>query len=351
MKSYKKLYEKICSLDNLVLAWKKARKHKTRKDYVIEFESNLRDNLLQLHKELKEQTYKPEQLKTFILRDPKTRKISKSAFRDRVVHRAIHQVIEPIFDKKFINSCCANRIGKGNLYALVLFDKYKRKITKNNTRTAFCLKADIKHYFFEVNHKILLNILKRKIKDEKTINLINKILKNYWDKEKGMPLGNLTSQFFANVYLNELDQFVKHKLRTKYYIRYVDDFVILHNSKEQLETWKKEIDEFLQQNLKIELHPEKSRIIPLSKGIDFVGFRNFYYHRLLRKRNVKKMLIKIEQFKKKELSFDKLLESFQGWQAYSKWANSYKLRESVLKQVNTIYTADKIDLKAERYYR
>jgi retron-type reverse transcriptase len=336
MKSYNNLYYKVIHIQNLILAWRKARKDNTKKDYVIEFESGLRENLLQLHKELKEETYQPKPLKIFILRDPKTRKISKSIFRDRIVHHAIYNAIEPIFEKRFINSCCANRIRKGNLYALALFNKFKRKVSKNNTRNCFILKADIKHYFFEVNQNILINILRKKIKDEKTIKLINKILKNYPDKEKGMPLGNLTSQFFANIYLNELDYFVKHKLRAKYYIRYVDDFVILHNSKEQLETWKKEIDKFLKENLKIELHSEKSRIISLSRGIDFVGFRNFYYYRLLRKRNVKKMLIKIKLFKEELISYEKLLESYQGWNAYAKWANTFKLREKVSQMIGNI---------------
>ena len=150
---------------------------------------------------------------------------------------------------------------------------------------------------------------------------------------KGMPLGNLTSQFFANLYLNELDIFVKHKLKAKYYIRYVDDFVILHNSKEQLKQWKIEINNFLKENLKLELHPDKSKIIPLSKGIDFVGFRNFYYFKLLRKRNIRKMLLKIEQYKENSISKEKLLDSFQGWQAYSKWANTFKLRKKIVKKI------------------
>ena len=149
----------------------------------------------------------------------------------------------------------------------------------------------------------------------------------------GMPLGNLTSQFFANIYLNELDYFVKHKLKAKYYIRYVDDFVILHNSKKQLEIWKKQINNFLNKELKLELHSQKSRIISLSKGIDFVGFRNFYYFRLLRKRNIKNMLSKIEKCKKEFFSYDKLLESFQGWQAYAKWADSHELRENIFKKL------------------
>jgi hypothetical protein len=135
---------------------------------------------------------------------------------------------------------------------------------------------------------------------------------------KGMPLGNLTSQFFANIYLNELDKFVKHKLKAKYYIRYVDDFVILHSSKEQLKIWKKEIEIFLKNRLNLELHPDKSKIINLSKGIDFVGFRNFYYYKLLRKRNIRNMQKKINLFNQGNISYEKLFESFEGWNAYAK---------------------------------
>ncbi len=144
-----------------------------------------------------------------------------------------------------------------------------------------------------------------------------------------MPLGNLTSQFFANVYLNELDYFVKHKLKAKYYIRYVDDFVIFHNSKSQLGVWKEQIDEYLKKKLKIELHSQKSRIISLSKGVDFVGFRNFYYFKLLRKRNIGNMSYKINLFLSGKISYEKLIESFEGWQAYAKWANSFNLTKKL----------------------
>ncbi len=330
------IYEQIYSLDNLILAWRKARKGKTKKSYVLEFKSNLKENISKLHGELKNQTYKPEPLKTFILRDPKTRKISKSAFPDRIVHHAIVRVIEPIFDKGFIYDSYANRIGKGNLFAIKRFDYFKRKITNNLKTEAFCLKADIKHYFEEVNHNILLKIIRKRIKDEKVIWLIKQILDNFETRTKGMPLGNLTSQFFANVYLNELGYFIKHKLKAKYYIRYVDDFVILHNSKGQLIKWKEEINRFLNKELKLELHPDKSRIISLSRGIDFVGFRNFYYHRLLRKRNIKSMLIKIEQFDKGKISKGKILEIYQGWQAYAKWANTFKLRNNIYKNLQDL---------------
>lgn len=342
MNTYKNLYSKLYSLDNLLLAWKKARKNKTKKDYVIEFEKNLFQNLLKLQEELKEQTYSPKPLKTFILRDPKTRKISKSDFRDRIVHHAIINIIEPIFNKIFIYDSCANRKGKGNLFAIKRFYFFIRKISRNgkingwfnnNQIRGYCFKADIKHYFQEVNQDILLKILKRKIRDGKVIWLINIILKNFDNKQKGMPLGNLTSQFFANVYLNELDYFIKHEIKAKYYIRYVDDFVILSSSKSQLKIWKKEINRFLKEKLKLELHPDKSRIIPLSKGIDFVGFRNFYYYRLLRKRNIRKMLWKIDQYKGGKIPKVKILESFQGWNAYAKWADSLKIRRMVVSKI------------------
>lgn len=178
MKSYKHIYQEIYSMKNLVLAWRKARKGKTKKDYVIEFEKNLPQNLRELHNELKTQTYKPKPLKTFILRDPKTRKISKSDFRDRIVHHALINILEPIFDKTFIHDNCANRIGRGTLFAIKRFDKFKRKVTKNLLSEAYCLKADIRHYFQEVNHEILLKIIKKKVADEKVIFLIEKILNN-----------------------------------------------------------------------------------------------------------------------------------------------------------------------------
>ncbi len=256
MKTYKNLYEKIYSLDNLILAWRKARKGKTKKDYIIEFESNLIKNLLKLQEELESRTYKPKPLVEFIIKDPKTRKISKSAFRDRVVHHALVRVIEPIFDKTFIYDSCANRIGKGNLFAVERFKQFVIRVSRNgkingwfndNQVKGYCFKADIKHYFDEVDHEVLIRIIQRKIKDEQVIWLIKQILVNGFI-EKGMPLGNLTSQFFANVYLNELDYFVKHNLKAKYYVRYVDDFVILRNSKGQLKIWKEEIDKFLKEN-------------------------------------------------------------------------------------------------------
>ncbi len=173
------MYSILCSYENLLEAYLKARQGKTQKHYVLAFEKDLDKNLKQLQTELITQTYEPKPLKTFIIRDPKTRKISKSRFRDRIIHHALVNIIGPLFQKSFIYDSHANQIGKGTLKALQRFDTFKRKVSKNNTNPCYVLKADIKHYFEEVDHRILLTILKRKIVDEKVLQLIEKIVTNF----------------------------------------------------------------------------------------------------------------------------------------------------------------------------
>jgi len=269
------------------------------------------------------------------------------------VHHALCNIIEPIFEKIFIYDSYANRKGKGTLKAIERFDEFKRKISRNgrllkysykdNDAIGWCLKADIKHYFEEVNQEKLIDIIKEKIADEKTLWLIKTILENHQTREKGigMPLGNLTSQFFANIYLNELDQYVKNVLRVKYYIRYVDDFVILHNSKETLQAYKYYIDSFLRNNLLLTLHPDKSKIIPLRKGITFLGLRIFYHHKTLKKTNInkfKRKLIKYyENYKYANIDYDTIYDLIEGWSAYTKNANTYNLRNEILNPLERIF--------------
>src|SRR3989338_1331406 len=292
-------YSKLCAYENLEKAFRKARKGKTLKRYVIDFEKNLKENLLRLQSELLLQIYRPQPLETFNLRDPKTRKISKAVFRDRVIHHALCNIIEPMLEKEFIYDSFANRKGKGTLGAIKRFDVFKRKVSKNNTRACYVLKADVRHYFDTVDHAILLSILRRKIRDERVLWLVNLILGNHKSPEegKGMPLGNLTSQFLANVYLNELDQHVKHILKARYYIRYVDDFVILSSSVEELKTYKEKINAFLHEKLALELHPDKSDILLLRQGIGFLGFRIFYHHRLIKQKNLRHFEKKFKEWK------------------------------------------------------
>lgn len=350
MKTYRNLYNKLVSYENLEKAFKKAKKGKTSKLYVIEFEKNLKENLNFLKSELETFTYAPKPLKRFTIRDPKTRIIHASAFRDRIVHHALFNIIEPTFDKTFIYDSYANRIGKGSLKALERFDYFKRKISINGAKintakhdsvvVGYVLKADIKHYFDTIDHEILIRTIGRTIKDENVTWLVKQILNQHSiDKGKGMPLGNLTSQFFANLYLNDFDYFVKHKLKAKYYIRYVDDFVILSNSKKMLESYKDKICKYLS-SLRLEMHPSKSKIMPLYNGINLLGFRVFYYHRLIKKSNIKRFERKLCQKSIKlaigDLSHDYFINGLHGWFGYAVWANTYKSRQRIIKTVKSL---------------
>lgn len=321
MKTYKNLYQTLCSKENIESAFKKARKGKSQKPYVLAFEANLEENLNRLRTELLLRSYTPRPLKTFVVRDPKTRKIRKSYFVDRIVHHAICNIIEPIFEKRFIFDSFANRKGKGTLAAINRFDKFKLKASKNNIRTCYVFKADIRHYFDEIDHNMLLAILGKRINDNDLMHLIRKVLNNHSDNV-GMPLGNMTSQFFANVYLNELDHYVKHQLKARYYLRYVDDFVILSHNKQLLQDYKNKIESFLESKLRLHLHPDKSKIIRSDKGIGFLGFRHYKHHRLLRKANIRLI-------KKNLLSgtYDSICTKLEGWIAYAKQASTYKLRK------------------------
>ena len=335
------LYNKLCSYDNLFLAYTKAIKHKTTTDYVVEFEKDLQNNLLVLRSELLLHSYQPKPSVNFIVRDPKTRKISKSDFRDRVVHHTLCNIIEPIFEKSFIYDSYANRIGKGTLKAIERFDKFKRKASKNNKVKCYILKADIQKYFENVDHNILLSTIKKKIADKRVIWLAQKILANSSNQNKGMPLGNLTSQFFANVYLNELDWFVKSTLKAKYYIRYVDDFVIFERNKKKLESYMASINKFLAQQLRIKLHPDKSKILCLGDSLTFLGFRVFFHHKLLKKANIRKMNNKFkwlqESYCKSSIDYDVVYDFLEGWSAYAKSANTHNLREKLARQIEEAF--------------
>ncbi len=340
MKAYKNLFGKISSIENLRLAFKKAKRGKASKWYVKKFEYNLQNELQKLKTELENQTYKPKPLARFVVRDPKTRVIFASAFKDRVVHHAICNIIEPIFEKVFICDTYANRKNRGVHAALKRFDQFKRKVSQNgrlvknakdnNMVVGYVLKGDIKHYFQTIDHEVLLKIIRKKISDEKVLSLIRTILENYDQKipGKGVPLGNLTSQFLANVYLSELDYFVKQKLKANYYIRYVDDFIIFHRSKETLKSYRKEIENFLR-SLMIKLHTEKTKILPLSGGINFLGFKIFYHYKLPIKRNVQSFERKFCASKVQKIE----IKSLEGWFGYIMHGNTYRLRRKISKEI------------------
>ena len=334
MKTYKNLFNEICSFQNLHLAYLKARKCKRYRNEILRFSYNLEANLSDLQKELSNQTYQHGNYREFTVCDLKKRHIKAPSFRDRVVHHALCNVIEPIFDKGFIYSNFACRKERGTHKAIKRLEKFIKSAENKSLSKIYCLKCDISKYFESINHKILFSLVQRKIGDKKVLWLIKEILSSSYKKMGvGIPIGNLTSQLFANIYLNELDQFVKHGLRIKYYIRYMDDFLVLDYDKREIRRIKEKIREFLQDKLKLELHPKKANLFPASKGIDFLGYRIFGSHRLLRKNTVKRFIKRTKTYQKKlnkeSLSQEKFNNSLQSWLAYAQFANSWRLRKNL----------------------
>jgi len=312
----------------------KARKCKKYRDYVLEFSYNLEENLLKLREELLSQTYCHGSYREFIVCDAKKRHIKAAPFRDRVVHHALCHIIEPIFNKGFIYDSYACRENKGTHSAT----KRLQSFLKING-PVYCLQADISKYFDSVDHNVLLSLIKKKIKDQRVIWLIKEIIdsccvhriyKNLFDfRITGIPIGNLTSQLFANIYLDQLDQFVKHQLRMKYYVRYMDDFLILHPSRQNLHQIKQEVGMFLQEKLNLKLHPKKVNIFPTRNGICFLGYRNFINYRLLRKDTVKRFIKRTKIYQKRLdaglMTQEKFNNSLQSWLAYAQFGNSWNL--------------------------
>ena len=334
MKRFNNLFEKICSFKNLHLAYLRARKCKKYRDYVLEFSYSLEENLLKLREELLNQTYRHGSYREFIICDAKKRHIRAAPFRDRIVHHALYHIIEPIFNKSFVYDSYACRKNKGTHLATKRLQTFLKK-----EKITYCLQGDISKYFDSIDHDALLSLIEKRIKDQRVIWLIkeiinscyiHKIYKNLFDfRITGIPIGNLTSQLFANIYLNELDQFVKHKLRMKYYIRYMDDFLILYSSKQKLHQIKQEIGIFLQKKLNLKLHPKKVNIFQAKDGICFLGYRNFINYRLLKKDTVRRFIKRTKIYQKRLdaglMTQEKFNNSLQSWLAYAQFGNSWGL--------------------------
>ena len=248
------------------------------------------DNILELHQDLIQHTYKHGPYQAFRINDPKPRQIHKSLVRDRLLHHAIHRILYPFFDSTFVADSFSCRIGKGSHKALNRFKKFGYKVSANNTKTCWVLKCDIKKFFENINHEILLSIFKEYISDNNVIWLLERVVYSFSSAPgRGLPLGNLTSQLFVNIYMNEFDQFIKHKLKTKYYIRYADDFVIMSQDKSWLEELLPKMSNFLTDKLMLGLHPDKVFIKTLASGVDFLGWVHFSNHRVLRTSTQRRM--------------------------------------------------------------
>lgn len=250
--------------------------------------------MFQLHDKLKEKTYRPDPYQAFYVHDPKLRHIHKASVRDRVLHQAVFRVLYPIFDKSFIFDSYSSRDQKGTHAGVNRLEDFLWKASANNRRIVFALKCDISKFFDSIDQLILFELIKKKITDPDVLWLIAKIIKSFQKHPgRGLPLGNVTSQLFANIYMNELDQFMKHKLKVRYYVRYTDDFVVLSSMRAPLIALILKIKEFLEDSLKLTLHPNKIIIRKHLQGIDFLGYVLRPHHRLLRTKTKLRLLRKI----------------------------------------------------------
>ncbi len=317
-------FEDVVSMENLLLAWKEFIKDKRNRLDVQEFSLSLADNIIQLNNELVKDNYRHGGYEAFKINDPKPRDIHKASVRDRLLHHAIYRVLYPFFDRKFIADSFSCRLEKGTHKAINRFREFFYKVSKNNTKTCWALKCDIRKFFANIDHKILLDILEENIKDEKLLWLLNEITGSFSSSKNGvgLPLGNLTSQLFVNIYMDKFDQFMKHKLKAKYYIRYCDDFVILSDNKKQLENYLPLINEFLLNELRLELHPNKVSIETIASGVDFLGWVNFPDHRVLRTKTKNRMFKRLGENDNKPESAD----SYLGLLSHG---NTYKLSKEI----------------------
>lgn len=289
-------YDDLIILENLFLSWREFKKGKIKRKDVLEFEFNLEDNIFQLYQELNAKTYKHSKYSSFYVQDPKLRHIHKADIRDRIVHHLISKYLNRIYDKTFIFDSYSCRLNKGTHKAVNRIRQLSLKQGENNKINFYCLKCDIKRFFDSIDHDILIVILKRKIKDKDILSLITEVISSFQtEKGRGIPLGNLTSQYFANIYLNDLDYFIKHKLKAKHYIRYTDDFLILDRNREYLENLIIPIEKFLKNRLNLLLHPDKIMIRKHNQGIDFLGYVTLPYCRVLRTKTKKRMFRKVNQ--------------------------------------------------------
>ena len=319
-------YSNLISIENLFQAWNEFRKGKSKRLDVQIFERNLEDNLFNLHERLKNKTYRHGGYQSFYVQDPKQRHIHKARVADRIVHHLIYTFLYKLFDNSFIYDSYSCRLDKGTHKGVKRLKQFARKISQNHTQSCWALKCDIKKFFASVDHGILLNLLGKKIKDKNIIWLLRQIIDSFQtESDKGIPLGNLTSQIFANIYLNELDQFIKRKMKVSYYLRYADDFIFLSESKECLPQYINELKKFLLNKLTLELHPKKIIVRRLDNGIDFLGYIVLPHYILPRTKTKRRMFKKLEE-KVGQKNFNQSLQSYLGYLGH---ANAFKLSKDL----------------------
>ncbi|MFA5780598.1 MAG: reverse transcriptase domain-containing protein [Elusimicrobiota bacterium] len=353
------VFSKITEFKNILLAAKLAQRRKREHLSVCKFNFYLENELLKLKEEIMSGTYKPGSYHHFTIYEPKIRDIGVSLYRDRVVHHILCNVLEPIIDRRFIYDSYACRKNKGTHKALDRCEKFMKRICRINFASAYILQCDIKKFFPSIDRDIMYKLCRKHIEDENILQLIKLIINANDNKQTGLPIGNLTSQFFANIYLNELDHHIKHNLRQKYYLRYMDDFLIFGNDKKRLWEVRESINKFLAEKLKLELHPKKSTVYPVKCGVSFlgwrllpgevviardevpkqpceiatsreIGFRNdIIVSRRLKRKNIVNFVRRINQKSHDGVAMAEIFNSIRCWIAHCEHGDTYNLRKKV----------------------
>lgn len=326
MRRHGNLFNKITNIENIRLAYKKARKGKSWQNTIKIFESDLENNILKIQDSLINKTFTTSEYTLKQIYEPKERTIYILPFNpDRIVQHSIMNILEPIWDNLFIYDSYSCRKGKGIHRASQRTTEFIR-----NTPNGYCLKMDISKFYPSINHDILFDIIKKKIKCKDTLELLEDIIYSI-PNGKNIPIGNYLSQWFGNLYMNELDQYLKHEYRIKHYVRYCDDFLLIHNDKNFLFNISNNIEEFLRTKLDLKL--SKNSLFPISQGIDFVGYRHFLHYVLLRKSTAIRLKKRMKQLpgllatdRISNLQYQSSLASMLGW---LKWCNSYNLNNTV----------------------
>lgn len=345
MKTYKNLFARVCTFENLHLAFRKAASGKQGRFSCADFSFHREKEILRLQEELKSGEYRHGEYRDFTVRDPKVRQVRAAGFRDRVVHHALCNIIEPIFEARFISDSFACRKGKGTLAALEKCGRLARLY-----RNGYVLKADVSKFFYTVDHEILFGIISRRIADKKVLRLCSEIISSSEDsrfraffpgdglfatlRPTGIPIGNLTSQLFANIYLNEADQFIKQKLGWKRYLRYMDDFLLFAHEKARLWEALSEIGRFLAQDLRLSLHPVKRSVSPVRSGIDWVGYRIFPDRVKIKRKNIFRCRQRCGRLRslyaRNKIPLSKIRDSIVSFCGYAKWAGASRLLNQIL---------------------
>lgn len=340
MKRYGNLWPKIITFENLYQAHCKAQQGKRYRSSVLAFNHNLGSNLLQLQRDLASQTYQPGDYRTFLIQEPKIRMISAAPYRDRVVHHALCTWIAPILEKTLIHDTYANRVGFGSHRALKRFTQFCRS-------SQYILQCDIVKYFPSIDHQILKEQIRRKIKCSQTLWLIDLFIDNSnpqdpvlhhfagdmlltpLERRRGLPIGNLTSQMFANFYLSGFDHFVKEKLGFKKYLRYVDDFALCADDPDLLHSARLQIELYLAM-LRLKIHPIKSQLAATHRGANFVGYRVLPHHIRVRRQNLHQARKRLRRQLRTGSNLQALQTSIHSWFAHLSHANSYQLQQQIL---------------------